>query len=109
MKSPYDILINEVLRIDVKSAKYAEYANPNGYKSCGWFYRIAKYVQSDLMIFWQSDTKEFYAIPWKLCPSTNITISKDGGKYKVFRNNYKIIDDMIKARTFEDIEFKKLL
>jgi hypothetical protein len=96
MKTPYDIIVNGLIRIDVKSAKYAEYG-----ASTGWFYRVGKDVQSDIVCFFQMDTKDMYFVPWKYCPSSNVTITKTGRKYKDFKNRFDIIDESLKIRSHE--------
>ena len=52
-------------------------------------------------MLWQLDTGDFYAIPWFVCPNTNVTISKTGGKYAWFRNNIEMIQSMARARQAE--------
>jgi hypothetical protein len=100
VKSPFDILAGGVLRVDVKTANYAEY------KACrGWFYRIGKQPQADLVMFYQYDTGEFYGLPWQLCPTSNVTISRSGGKYADFKNNWTLIDRMIARRVTEREEY----
>ncbi len=96
VKSPFDLLIDGLLRIDVKSARLTRY----GY-CCGWFYRIGKIPQSDVILLWQLDSGDFYAIPWFLCPHTNVTISRDGGKYKAFQNNVQLLREMLAVRQQE--------
>jgi len=96
LKCPFDLLLNGVLRIDVKSARFNRYGNCQG-----WFYRIGKIPQSDVILFWQLDTGDFYAVPWFLCPHTNVTISQSGGKYTSFRNNTNLLREMIDARRQE--------
>ena len=96
VKCPFDLLVDRVLRVDVKSARLFRYQH-----SCGWFYRIGKHPQSDVILLWQLDTGEFYAIPWFVCPRTNVTISRDGGKYVAFRNNVTLIQDMVAIRKQE--------
>jgi hypothetical protein len=95
-RTHFDIIIEGYVRADVKTAHYAEYG-----KCRGWFYRVGKMVSADLLMLYQSDTKEVYYIPWGFCPSSNITISRDGGKYKFFRNNIEILEKMIAARREE--------
>lgn len=91
VKAPFDILADSILRIDVKTAKFAEYG------ACrGWFYRIAKDPQADLIILLQADTRDFYALPWPACPTSNVTISRDGGKYAKFKNDWPRIRGMIR-------------
>jgi len=90
--SPYDILVNDSVRIDAKSANYAEYG------ACkGWFFRIGKYVQSDIVILHQMDTGDDYVFHWWEVNCTNITISRDGGKYAAFKNDYSKISNAVKA------------
>jgi hypothetical protein len=96
VKCPFDLLIDGVLRIDVKAARQQCYGD-----SRGWFYRIGKLPQADLVLLWQLDTGGFYAVPWFLCPTTNITISPTGGKYARFRNNAGLIRDMLALRQQE--------
>lgn len=96
-KSPHDLLVDEVLRVDVKSANYAEYG-----LSRGWFFRVGKLPQADLIFFLQVDTGNFHAVPWYASPQTNATFSKSPhrtmGRYF---NNWGIIRQMINLRTTE--------
>lgn len=96
VKCPYDLLINGVLRIDVKAARQCQY----GY-SAGWFYRIGKYPQADVVMLWQLDTGRFHVLPWYVCPTTNITITPTGHKYAEYRDNVDLIHQMIAVRAAE--------
>lgn len=100
IKSPYDLLIGGTLRVDVKAAKYTEYIGKSG-SSHGWYYRIGKHVQADLVVLYQLDTGSFYGIPWWVVPTTNISIAKDGGKYARYLNNWPLIRQMISLRSSE--------
>lgn len=96
VKCPFDILVNDLLRVDVKAARRAQYG------ACvGWFYRLGKVPQADLILLWQLDTGDFYALPWFICPRTNITISSNGGKYAAYHNNLDVIHEMLTAREAE--------
>jgi hypothetical protein len=97
VKAPFDLLINNVLRVDVKSARFAKYG-----PCSGWFYRIGKMPQADVIALYQLDTKEVYWIPWNRVPTSNITISKSGGMYALFRNNIDIVRRMLATREAED-------
>jgi hypothetical protein len=97
VKAPFDLLINDVLRVDVKSARFAKYG-----PCSGWFYRIGKIPQADVIALYQLDTKEVYWIPWNRVPTSNITISKAGGMYALFRNNIDIVRRMLATREAED-------
>lgn len=58
VKSPHDLLVEGIVRIDVKSARYAEYG------ACrGWFYRIGKTPQADIIALYQIDEGDCYFIP----------------------------------------------
>lgn len=93
LRAPYDILVNDCVRIDVKSANYAEYGVCRG-----WFYRNGKHTSADVLMLFQVDTRDIYYLPWYLCPTTNITIARDGGKYKAFKNKDSILWQMVKSR-----------
>ncbi len=96
VKCPFDLLVNAVLRVDVKAARLHSYRH-----SCGWFYRIGKHPPSDVILLWQLDTDEFYAVPWFACPHTNVTITRDGGRYAMYRNNTGLIREMVSLREHE--------
>lgn len=96
VKYPFDLLVNSILRIDVKSANFASYGVCKG-----WFYRIGKTPQADIVLCYQLDTGSFYAIPWYVCPTSNITISINGGKYADYKDNWTLIEKMIETRKSE--------
>lgn len=101
-KAPYDLLAGGVLRVDVKSAKFAEYAGSTG--PCrGWFFRIGKHPQADLIVLYKLDTAGIHAVPWWDCPTTNVTISVGGGKYSPYADNWELIRKMIAAREAERV------
>lgn len=104
VKSPFDLLIDSHVRIDVKSANYAEYGVCKG-----WFYRLGKYPQADIIAFYQLDTKDCYFIPWQFCPKSNVTISRSGGKYKEFKNRYDLVTQIRDARLAEIEKWPKPL
>lgn len=102
VKWPHDLLVNDCLRVDVKSASYSEYG------ACrGWFYRIGKSPQADVIALHQIGTNEVYWLPWYLCPQTNVTISRSGGKYAKFKEAFHIVTDMAKARSAEAIRYRE--
>lgn len=100
VKSPYDIKVNGVLRIDVKSANYTEYGVCRG-----WFYRIGKEPQADVIALYQIDTGVCYFLPHTGCPTSNVTISRSGGKYAAFKDRYDILEKIIQSRTAELAEW----
>jgi hypothetical protein len=100
VKWPFDLLVNRVLRVDVKSANFACYGPCKG-----WFYRLGKAPQADLIALYQLDTKKIYWIPWNIVPHSNITISKDGGKWANYKDSIWIVQNMVETRK---LEFEKL-
>lgn len=93
---PFDLLVNNCLRVDVKTASYAAYG-----ASTGWFFRIGKSPQADLIALYRSDKDDMYLIPWYHVPKTNITISPTGMKYSRFLNAYEIVERMVRVRSEE--------
>lgn len=96
IKAPYDLRVDGVVRIDVKAANYAEYG-----ASRGWFYRVGKEAQADVLALYQLDTKSVYFLPWNVCPKSNVTIARDGGKYKAFRDCFYVISELAELREKE--------
>lgn len=96
VKAPFDILVDDVLRVDVKTAKLATYG-----KSSGWYYRLGKIPQADLVLLYQADTGEFYGLPWHVCPTGNVTINNGASKYAAYKNNWPLIRSMIGIRMAE--------
>lgn len=100
VKCPFDLLVNGVLRIDVKTAKIAMYG------SCtGWFYRIGKMPQADIVALYQSDNGHVYWIPWHQVPASTVTISAGGGIYRKYRDNIELVESMLKTREQEAAQF----
>jgi hypothetical protein len=96
VKSAYDVLLDDTLRVDVKTANIATYGASNG-----WFYRIGKDPQADVVALLQIDTRTFYGLPWWACPITNVTISPNSAKYAPYRDNWPAIRRMIALRKLE--------
>lgn len=96
VKCPYDLLINGCVRVDVKTASYAEYGVAKG-----WFYRIGKHVQADVVMLWQADEGNCYIIPWHVAPTTNITITPTCGKYSGYLNRIHLLQIITNARMAE--------
>lgn len=104
VKAPFDLLADGVLRVDVKAARYAEYRSPKaGTTSRGWFYRLGKIPQADLILLYQLDAGTFYGLPWWECPTGNVVISPGQSKYARFLNDWPLVREMI-ARLKEDRE-----
>jgi len=101
VKWPFDILVNGILRIDVKSARYAEYGPCKG-----WFYRIGKVPQADLIALHQIDSGSTFYIPWFKVPSSNITISVGGGIYASYMNAIDVVKEMAAMRSMEKLAFE---
>lgn len=96
VKWPFDLLVEGVLRVDVKTAKYATYGHCSG-----WFFRIGKTPQADLIALYQSDDKSIHWIPWNMVPSTNVTITKTGKTYSCWKNNMELVRSMASSRKRE--------
>lgn len=103
LRCPYDLRVNSLLRIDVKSTNYAEYGVCKG-----WFYRIGKDAQSDVIALHELDTKDTYFIPWNICPKTNVTISRGGGKYAEFKNRFDLLEKLVKLKEEEQKIWPKI-
>lgn len=97
VKSPYDLLINENVRCDVKTTKQATYNLNTGQPWSAWFYRIGKAVQSDIVILYRSDLNDCFVLPWKEVGATNITISLSSPKYGKFKDRFDIIESYDRA------------
>lgn len=96
VKWPFDIIVDGAVRVDVKSARYAEYGPCKG-----WFYRIGKAPQADVIMLLQLDTRDCYILPWTIVPRTNITIARDGGKYRMFLNRFDLLRKLVDLRKSE--------
>jgi hypothetical protein len=92
----FDILVNGVLRIDVKGAKFARYG-----ASAGWFYRMGKVITADVVLCARMDRGDFYVFPWFRVPATNLTISESGGWRSQYLMNTDVLQQMLKSRTAE--------
>lgn len=99
VKAPFDVLVNDCVRVDVKSANRKSYGPGSSH---GWYYRIGKLPQADLIVLMQLDTKDFYSIPWSICTTSNMTIAGDGGMYAKYKNNWSLIRRLIELRKTEN-------
>lgn len=103
VKSPYDLLVDGLVRVDVKTANQVNYV---GFPA--WYYRIGKHVQSDLVILFQADTLIAHVLPWFIVNTTNITISPTSKKYDAYKNAWNLLDAMVESRTREQKTLKAL-
>ena len=87
LNSPYDLIANGVT-CDVKTAAYAEY----GYCR-GWFYRIGKRPDCDLILLYREDCGDIAFIPSSIVPTTNLTFT-EGGKYRRYLGNWDVLLDL---------------
>lgn len=86
IRCPFDLLVDGV-KVEVKTAKFAQYGVCRG-----WFYRIGRRLACDVLVLFQEDTGVCYIMPWWAAPESNITISRDGGKYAEFKDNFALIE-----------------
>ena len=84
LNSPYDLIANGVT-CDVKTASYAVY----GYCR-GWFYRIGKRPNCDLILLYREDRGDIVFLPANVVPTTNLTFT-EGGKYKHYLGNWDVL------------------
>lgn len=99
-RAHFDILLNGILRVDVKAASYAKYGN-----SSGWFYRMGKIITADVVICARMDKGDFYVFPWFRVPSTNLTITPTGKAHSHYLNNTRVIEAMLANRKKEALLF----
>lgn len=91
IRCPFDLLVDGV-KVEVKTARFAQYG------SCkGWFYRIGRKLACDVLVLLQADTQTCYVMPRWAAPETNITISRDGGIYAKYRDNFGLITQYANA------------
>ncbi len=102
VKAPFDVMVNGLVRVDVKTARAARYHR----KRPAWHYRIGKVVQADLVVLVRMDENDCLFIPWWECGTTNITVSPTLGKNKRWHMNFDVLRTMLADRraTIERIE-----
>ena len=102
IKSPFDLLINKIIKIDVKTSSLATRLNSqSGGSVTGWFYRIGKTPQSDIIALFCMDTNDVFFIPWNCISHTNVTLSQGGGKYRKYLNRYDVLSKLCSLRERE--------
>jgi hypothetical protein len=97
VKHPFDIIVDGVLRVDSKAARFAEYAGSSGSRARGWHYRIGKVPQADMIVLVQLDRGDVFAFPWWSSPVTNVCIVPGNTSYECYRNNFDLIREMVTA------------
>lgn len=91
VRAPFDILVNGIVRVDVKNARFASYPMKGGSSCDGWFYRLGKMCQADLIALHQYDEGSTFIIPWSLIPTSNITITRNG-KYSRYKEAWWLVE-----------------
>lgn len=95
-KCYYDLLVDGVLRLDVKTT-----TKTNSPKcSDAWYYRIGKQVTVDVVVLYQADTGNVFFIPWYLVSATNITVGVES-KWDGFKNNFVLLG-ILSAKRIEE-------
>lgn len=91
-RAPFDLLVENRVRVDVKSAQYNEYTTPKGGRCCGHFFGLSKADPTcDLYILCGVDAAN--AILWRyFVPSSEarvrtLTITPTGQTYTRFRED----------------------
>jgi hypothetical protein len=102
VKSPFDLLIDGVVKVDVKTSSLTTRQNSqSGGSVTGWFYRIGKMPQADIVALFCMDSKDIFLIPWNQLPHTNVTLSQGGGKYRKYMNNFAALRRLCELRSKE--------
>lgn len=98
IKCPYDLIIDGVVRVDVKTARRASYG-----AGSGWYYRIGKHVQCDVVALYRHDRSDAFLMPWWECGTTNITVT-DCGAHARYHNAFDTLRDLVVTRKTERTE-----
>lgn len=102
IKSPFDLLANGLVKIDVKTSKITTRNNSqSGGSVTGWFYRIGKAPQADIIALFCMDNDDVFFIPWNALPHTNVTLSQGGGKYRKYLNRFDLLQKLCDIRSEE--------
>lgn len=105
VKAPFDIMVNDLLRVDVKTASRAEYSG----HSRGWYFRTGKIPQADVVVLYRMDRNDFFGVPWWECTSSNMSICDGLGRFGEFHNNWWLIRQMISRRQDERELMKQMV
>lgn len=89
VKYPFDVLLNDHVRIDVKSTGGADYVG----SKC-WYFRIGKVPTCDFVVLLKTDSRDFYAVPWMVCPHTNVSIGHTS-IYDKYKNDWSRIRKLL--------------
>lgn len=100
-RTHFDLLIDGLIRVDVKGASFASYG-----RTSGWFYRMGKVITADVVVCVQMDCDDCYIYPWFSVPATNLTITPSGGMHSPYRSNYDLIELMLSTRRSERSELE---
>lgn len=107
-KLHYDLLVNGVVRVDVKSAHLHIPAVKSRSNSRAWHFRIGKCPTVDLLALYRMEHEDVFLIPWFAASETAMSIGGES-KYEPFRNNWKLLRDMIDVRDHERVIILKIL
>lgn len=94
-KQHWDLLIGDAVRADVKSTK-----RNTEWNSGAWYWRIGKMPSVDLVILFQSDTKDMFLLPWFAATCSNMTIGMHS-QYDCYKNNFDMLKAMVDLRVTE--------
>lgn len=102
LKSHYDILIEGVLRVNVKSAnKFSCVRQANGRLASGWCFNFRKNTAADLAALFRRDLDDVFWVPWYVIPNVAITLGETSSKYSKWQNNLEVIRQTLILRTKE--------
>lgn len=98
---PFDILVKERVRIDVKS-RHSFTTDSKGYQ--GYTFNIRKVDNADFVILVITETETYFIIPLSKKTSHSIRIQVDpkrSSKYEQYRNNWNLIERFLSGEAVE--------
>ena len=88
VKHPYDLLVNDNIKIDVKSAH--KYNSNKGWSS--YSFNLEKSNPTcDIYVIWCMDDDKVLVIPSKFLKQNQLCITDKGSKYDVYKNRWDYI------------------
>lgn len=92
----YDLLVDGVIRIDVKTTGGRVYNN----QEKAWYFRIGKMPTVDIVALYKLDLGDVFFIPWFLASSSNMSLGNES-EYDAFKNNFGLLKSLSKTRQDE--------
>lgn len=106
-KLHYDLLVDSVLRVEVKGARKLTYArNENGERTSCWYFGLGKRPSADIIVLHRFDRNDTFYIPWYFCPNSTISIGEKSEKYGRWLNRLDVPRTMSNIRHSEMEDYK---